>query len=682
MNVHRSYFLTRSSLAIIFVLLVSGVMPRVSAQVCASAPVGLVSWWSGDGNALDSRSRNNGTLENGATFAAGEVGQGFNFDGIDDQISIPHNTNQNVGSNLTIEAWINPTSLIHGETILQKRSTSNTGGYVFEPTQPPGSPNGLHFVIMIGGVYKTLNPANVLAAGVWQHVAATYDGAFMRIYVNGIQVASQAQTGPIDPVSDPIVIGRNVVSSVPFGGEIDEVGLYNRTLSATEIQAIFNAGTAGKCKPTATAAPVGQVAWFGGDGNANDISGNGNDGPLGTTTFFAVGKVGQAIQFDGTQFSQILVPDAPSLRPTTAVTVEAWVNPSSVASGFQGVLFKGNTGSAGGQPYSLFVNGSGSTRNIVIRVGNDSTFDGAGSIGEIPVDVYSHVGFTYDGTTVRIFINGVLDSSVASSIGPLAQNDNSPLRIGGLGSSYAFTGGVDEIGVYDRALSDTEIQSILSAGIAGKLKDGATSAGSNITVSTNSDATVTFPTVVTAGTTQQIPVDISLLPALPAGSTFTGLASDISTSATFSGTPTLCFHLPSLSAAQFLNLGVLHLEGGVWVDRGTGKNTDARVICASSPTLSPFAIAQVLSPSAAGVSIGGRVLTAEGSGVRNATVQLTDIRGNVRSTLTSSFGYYRFENVEVGQTVTVAVASKRYVFAPRILSVNDAVEGFDFIASP
>ncbi|HVE56299.1 MAG TPA: LamG-like jellyroll fold domain-containing protein, partial [Pyrinomonadaceae bacterium] len=219
-------------------------------KVQSTVPNNLTAWYPGDGNPNDIQGGNNATLENGATYGNGKVGQGFQFDGTDDQITIPHNANQNGGTNLTLEAWINPTTLLHGGTIIQKRTSGNIGGYVFETTQPPTSaPNGLHFVIMIGGTYQILNPANVLTTNTWQHVVATYDGAFMRIYVNGVEVGSRAQTGAIDNSTAPVVIGRNVVNpSLAFQGGIDEPALYNRALSAAEIRDQFYAGSGGKYK--------------------------------------------------------------------------------------------------------------------------------------------------------------------------------------------------------------------------------------------------------------------------------------------------------------------------------------------------------------------------------------------------------------------------------------------------
>lgn len=85
-------------------------------------------------------------------------------------------------------------------------------------------------------------------------------------------------------------------------------------------------------------------------------------------------------------------------------------------------------------------------------------------------------------------------------------------------------------------------------------------------------------------------------------------------------------------------------------------------------------------PTAAGVSISGRVLTADGSGLRNAVVDLTDRNGTVQATRTSSFGYYRFENVTAGETYIVSVSSKRFTFAPRVVTVSDDIADLDFTA--
>ena len=236
----------------------SGMVGTVNvAAACVAPPANMVAWYPGDGNGRDIASGNNGALQNGTTFAVGKVGQAFSFDGVDDQIVVPNNANQNGGTQITIDAWINLTSPLHGRPIAQKRSVSNIGGYTFETTHSPFGPdNGLQWAIMIAGVYHIVQtPANVLILGTFQHVAATYDGSMMRIYVDGVEKANMPATGTIDPRTDPLVIGRNVPNpSIDWQGLIDEVELYNRALTQPEIAAIFSAGTAGKCKPPQPAA--------------------------------------------------------------------------------------------------------------------------------------------------------------------------------------------------------------------------------------------------------------------------------------------------------------------------------------------------------------------------------------------------------------------------------------------
>jgi len=681
--------------ALALVLLASGFGLTVNAQTCAPVPVGLVSWYSADSNALDSRSRNNGTLLNGATFGAGRVGQSFVFDGVNDSVQVPHNANQNINGSFSMETWIFPRSVNNNSPrILEKSDISNRWLLFINQSSPA---NALGLTINASQLV-IVSAANSITLNQWSHVAFTYNSLNLQVklFINGTQVAATTTT-PITTIStNPLTIGNDFESGTrPFDGFIDEPAIYNAELSTNQILAIFDAGTAGKCKPTATISHANQIAWWGGDANPNDISGGAQNGVLVNGTSFAVGKVGQAFSFDGVD-DYVRLPDNFLPYPTSGssnapLSFETWFRTST-----GGVIFGQQNsvpfgGVAGAVP-AVYVGLNGRLYCQMFWKGSVDPIVSAGTVND---GVFHHVAVTYDGTNQRAYLDGVLIgekphtqqgyvSVYKYQLGTGNTGINWPSSPGVGFGWFSFAGLIDEPAVYTSALSQAEIASIFNAGIAGKLKDGVTAAGSNVTVSTKSDATVNFPTVTTAGITQQIPLDISLLPALPGGSTFTGLAYDISTSAAFTGTPTLCFNLPSLSAAQFLNLGVLHLEAGVWIDRGVAKNTAARVICASSPTLSPFVIAQVLAPTAANASISGRVLTAEGSGVRNAIVQLTDQQGNVRSVRTSSFGYYRFDDVPSGETYLLSVVSKRFQFAnpTRLISVVDDLTGEDFVALP
>src|SRR5436190_10866878 len=98
-----------------------------------AAPSGMVAWWTGDGNATDYVGSNDGILEGGATFAAGQVGQAFSLDGIDDRIRVPHQDALNPSAGFSIEAWIRSNSTA-GPRVIVSKWNDNTGdwSYIFK----------------------------------------------------------------------------------------------------------------------------------------------------------------------------------------------------------------------------------------------------------------------------------------------------------------------------------------------------------------------------------------------------------------------------------------------------------------------------------------------------------------------------------------------------------------------
>ena len=129
---------------------------------------------------------------------------------------------------------------------------------------------------------------------------------------------------------------------------------------------------------------------------------------------------------------------------------------------------------------------------------------------------------------------------------------------------------------------------------------------------------------------------------------------------------------------------VLRREAGITaVFAGGSVNTVTDTATAPGVTMFSQWGAGNLAPLAAGVNVGGRVVRTDGQGISRARVTLTDSNGTSRTTLTGSFGYYNFEDVDSGQTVTVSVADKRYIFNQpvQVINVGDSVTNADFIAS-
>ena len=91
-----------------------------------------------------------------------------------------------------------------------------------------------------------------------------------------------------------------------------------------------------------------------------------------------------------------------------------------------------------------------------------------------------------------------------------------------------------------------------------------------------------------------------------------------------------------------------------------------------------------LAPTAAEVTVSGRAVTSTGRGIRNVRIQLTDAEGNIRTAMTSAFGYYRFNDVQAGQSLILTALSKRYSFSQptQIANALEDVEEVNFIAYP
>src|SRR5579864_213508 len=225
-----------------------------TVPTAVALPNNAVSWWTANNTANDALGLNNATLTN-VTYSPGEVGQAFNFNGSNGWAALGDPSSLAFTASMTIEGWIKvnglPTNYNFGSIMFRG---DDRGG--LDPYTLVVLPNGdLRFDIN-GYPSGDTSVEAPIARGQWVHVAATLDDAtgLMTLYENGAVVAQTTTTvrpfGALDPTQEPGVgIGNsNALDNydVPFNGLIDELTVYNRALTSSEVFGIYKAGSSGK----------------------------------------------------------------------------------------------------------------------------------------------------------------------------------------------------------------------------------------------------------------------------------------------------------------------------------------------------------------------------------------------------------------------------------------------------
>ena len=200
-------------------------------------PSGVVGYWPGDGDALDHAGTNHATLDNGAFFAAGQMGQGFAFTNFQ-SVRIPYTTNL-LPQVYSMQAWVKPTGINTNppsgvwENIFGQRGGP---GLASEPGLQGGLNVSLHAYVYS---WYELRMAGEIPMNQFTHILATYDGTTAKIYTNGVLNTQGSFPSPNSRRydTDPFFIGgvNAPVGDGYFQGVIDEVAVWNRVLTQEEI---------------------------------------------------------------------------------------------------------------------------------------------------------------------------------------------------------------------------------------------------------------------------------------------------------------------------------------------------------------------------------------------------------------------------------------------------------------
>jgi uncharacterized repeat protein (TIGR03803 family) len=474
-----------------------------------------------------------GAIKQAEWTSAGRYGRALDFDGYNDWVTIADAADLDIRDAITLEAWVNPRSLAGWNTILMKESGNGLAYSLYANDFYPLHPAGY---VNVGGSDISVVDNTGLPLNAWSHVAMTYDGAMLRLYINGAEAGRRALTGRIIATNRDLRIGGNDVWGEFFNGRIDEVRLYNRALqpaeivrdmrtpivndtlapvvtidsltdgavlsgmpvvtvsasdnlavSSVELQVngaeygspqsaapfTFNldvangtvvlravardvAGNVGMSAPVTVRIANAAVAEYrfneGAGASVLDASGNNNNGTItGGVTRVVDGSRGQVLSFNGSN-GLVSIADAASLDLTTGMTLSAWVRPTSV-DGWRTVVLKETDG---GLSYAMYANDADANKPAgYVRIG--SSEEKVRAKKRLSNNTWVHIATTFDGTTMRFYVNGEEVES-RTETGTIKAS-NGKLRIGGnqVWGEW-FRGQMDDVRIYNVAVGSAQIK--------------------------------------------------------------------------------------------------------------------------------------------------------------------------------------------------------------------------------
>jgi hypothetical protein len=432
----------------------------------------LIGYWKFDESsgttAADASGNNRTGTVTGASWTAGKVNSALSFAGTGTSVAtagIP------LGGVFSVSAWVNP-------------AAAAQGGYArIAETRYDG---GLYLGVNASGTkYKFIVNGGVGASGScgaaygcaeggavapgWRLVTATYDGTVGRLYVDGALVASETFTAPA-ATNYPLYIGRFYASNgYGWNGTVDEFRLYNKALSAAEVAELNGAapgdgstgggssggGSSGGDGPNL----IGHWKLDEGSGTTTaDSSGNSHNGVVSGASWTA-GKANGALSFSGAGTGVV----TPAISLGNAFSISVWVNPAALSQG--GYVRIAETRYDRG--LYLGVNAAGTKYKFIVNAGvgaggSCGAAYGCAEGGTITAG-WHLVTATYDGTAGKLYLDGAL---VATDTFTAPASANLPLYIGRLYSTngYGWNGKMDDIRLYNKALTEAEVAALYNAG--------------------------------------------------------------------------------------------------------------------------------------------------------------------------------------------------------------------------
>ncbi|OHA36110.1 MAG: hypothetical protein A3H57_03190 [Candidatus Taylorbacteria bacterium RIFCSPLOWO2_02_FULL_43_11] len=470
-----------------------GVAVLVAVAALATAPgvvkaatlrpgteTGLVGWWkfdegSGTTAADASINDNRGTLSGTTkpTWVSGKHGKALSFDGSSGYVDAGNTATLNFGTgSFSYGVWVNPTgnSSTYDIPIWKGGSSVSINGFDMELGSAAWTAN-------ISDGVSPLKQVSLRALGIynkWTHLFVVVDRSANRMigYVNGVAVGVGTDITGFGSVSGSSRLKMSSNGSQYFFlGSLDDVRIYNRALSATEVYNLYKSGETIVNKIQPVRLNQGLVGYWSFDGNTlynnvADLSGSGNHGLLqptnATSSMKVAGKIGQGVKINGVN-QYVKGGNAVSVQPGQKYSMSIWFKPNRISSSYSSSIAYGAAGVGSLSGITLEHTATG----MRFRAKTDTSAETATTVTTLADNTWHHAVGTREGATFSLYIDGAFSKTMTLDTGAITATNGVTIGAVNYGANVTwFKGVLDEARIYNRALNPSEIKALYNMGQA------------------------------------------------------------------------------------------------------------------------------------------------------------------------------------------------------------------------
>lgn len=447
---------------------------NAQAQVPSYVPTnGLVGWWPFNGNANDESGNGNNGVVNGPTLTNDRFGvanKAYNFDGVNDYVEVVHSSTLTFATSVTFSFWVNipdnsfnTTGNPERNPIGKQRSSGLGGsGIAWETNDQIGVPGTPQFYLNSGNSVVQYEDVTPLVLNNWNHLVGVYDGSILSLYSNGALLGSSLGNLSLSNIVQNLFFGKEGSNGRFYKGSIDDIGIWNRALTQQEITNLYNSSAYVPCASPAFPANLanGLVGYWPFCGDANDESGNGNNGTVNgaTLTSDRFGNPNSAYDFDGV--NDYINIGNPIGTQTTDFSVSFWAKRNLNGGGIA-IAKKPNDGVWANGRWMIDLYNT----NLNYCLPNPNLQGCTSFNNNINNDLNWHnVVLSHNFITDCIYLDGILINNSPSG---LVSQIAADIRIGGREDAlnFPYFGQLDDFGIWNRALTASEVQQLYNTGI-------------------------------------------------------------------------------------------------------------------------------------------------------------------------------------------------------------------------